>query len=110
MLGAVNSFLKIIGTACWLGVGFIGEVRGAASPVGVEVDGRNPIRDIPSDFCGLSFETKMVLPNPTTGKSYFCAENLPLISAFRTLGITHLRVGGEYGGAGDGEDSRLSGY
>ena len=90
----MNSFLKIIYTACWLGVGFIGEGRGAPSPVGVEVDGKNPIQDIPSDFCGLSFETKMVLPNPTTGKSYFCAENLPLITAFRTLGITHLRVGG----------------
>ena len=63
-------------------------------PVTVRVDADKPIRTIPEDFCGLSFETKMLLPNPTTGKHYFRGDNLPLITAFQTMGIRHLRVGG----------------
>ena len=66
----------------------------AGSPVTVRVDTEKPIRTIPEDFCGLSYETKMVLPNPNTGKHYFRGDNLPLITAFKTLGIKHLRVGG----------------
>ena len=66
----------------------------AGSPVTVRVDVEKPIRTIPEDFCGLSYETKMVLPNTNTGKHYFRGDNLPLITAFKTLGIKHLRVGG----------------
>ena len=66
----------------------------AGSPVTVRVDIEKPIRTIPEDFCGLSYETKMVLPNTNTGKHYFRGDNLPLITAFKTLGIKHLRVGG----------------
>ena len=66
----------------------------AASPVMVRVDKEKPIRIIPEDFCGLSYETKMVLANTNTGKHYFRGDNLPLITAFKTLGIKHLRVGG----------------
>ena len=66
----------------------------AGSPVTVRVDIEKPIRTIPEDFCGLSYETKMVLPNTKTGKHYFRGDNLPLITAFKTLGIKHLRVGG----------------
>lgn len=65
----------------------------AGSPVTVRVDIEKPIRTIPEDFCGLSYETKMVLPNTKTGKHYFRGDNLPLITAFKTLGIKHLRVG-----------------
>ena len=66
----------------------------AGSPVTVRVEMDKPIRTIPEDFCGLSYETKMVLVNTNTGKHYFREDNLPLITAFKTLGIKHLRVGG----------------
>ena len=66
----------------------------AGAPVTVRVDTEKPIRTIPEDFCGLSYETKMLLPNTNTGKHYFRGDNLPLITAFKTLGIKHLRVGG----------------
>jgi hypothetical protein len=66
----------------------------AASSVTVRVDAEKPIRTIPEDFCGLSYETKMVLANTNSGKHYFRGDNLPLITAFKTLGIKHLRVGG----------------
>jgi hypothetical protein len=66
----------------------------AASPVTVRVDAEKPIRTIPEDFCGLSYETKMVLANTNSGKHYFRGDNLPLITAFKTMGIKHLRVGG----------------
>jgi len=69
-------------------------VARAGSPVTVRVDTEKPIRTMPEDFCGLSYETKMVLANTNTGKHYFRGDNLPLITAFKTLGIKHLRVGG----------------
>ncbi|MGA3007701.1 MAG: hypothetical protein ABSE59_07410, partial [Opitutaceae bacterium] len=67
---------------------------GAQSPVVVQADIAHPGRAMPSDFCGLSYELKMVLPNAKTGKHYFSPANGPLIGAFQTLGIKHLRVGG----------------
>ena len=66
----------------------------AGSAVTVRVDTEKPIRTIPEDFCGLSYETKMVLANTNTGQHYFRGDNLPLITAFKTMGIKHLRVGG----------------
>ena len=59
----------------------------AVCPVTVRVETEKPIRTIPEDFCGLSYETKMVLPNTNTGKHYFRGDNLPLVTAFKTLGI-----------------------
>ena len=52
----------------------------ASAPVTVRVDTEKPIRTIPEDFCGLSYETKMVLANTNTGKHYFRRDNLPLIT------------------------------
>jgi hypothetical protein len=66
----------------------------AQSPVALQVDIAHPGRDMPSDFCGLSYEIKLVLPSATTGKHYFSPGNEPLISTFKTLGVKHLRVGG----------------
>jgi hypothetical protein len=66
----------------------------AQSPVALQVDIAHPGRAMPSDFCGLSYEIKMVLPNATTGKHYFSPGNEALISTFKTLGVKHLRVGG----------------
>jgi len=66
----------------------------AGSPVTVRVETERPVRTMPEDFCGLSYETKMVLPNAQTGKNYFRGDHLALIEVFKTLGIKNLRVGG----------------
>jgi hypothetical protein len=50
-------------------------------------------RPISPDFLGLSFETQLVLPNPD-GIRYFRPDNAALITLFNTLGIKHLRIGG----------------
>jgi len=55
-----------------------------------ELDGAG-IR-IPDEFSGFSFETELLLP--VNGVHYFRADNLPLIRLFKTLGIKHLRIGG----------------
>jgi hypothetical protein len=66
----------------------------AQSPVALQVDIAHPGRAIPPDFCGLSYEIIMVLPQEATRKHYFNPDNGPLISTFKTLGVKHLRVGG----------------
>jgi hypothetical protein len=66
----------------------------AQSPVALQVDIAHPGRVMPADFCGLSYELKLVLPDATTGKHYFSPGNEALISTFKTLGVKHLRVGG----------------
>ncbi|HWZ96091.1 MAG TPA: hypothetical protein VNW30_12920 [Opitutaceae bacterium] len=66
----------------------------AQSPVALQVDLAHPGRVVPADFCGLSYEIKMVLRHDTTKKYYFSPDNGPLVSAFKTLGVKHLRVGG----------------
>lgn len=48
---------------------------------------------IPADFSGLSFETQLVLPGDDA-VHYFRADNAPLIQLFKTLGIKHIRIGG----------------
>lgn len=49
--------------------------------------------NIPSDYVGLSYETKMILPDEN-GKYYFTPSNHKLVSMFKTLGIKSLRLGG----------------
>jgi hypothetical protein len=66
----------------------------AQSPVALQVDIAHPGRAIPPDFCGLSYEIIMVLPKEATREHYFNPKNEPLISTFKTLGVKHLRVGG----------------
>lgn len=66
----------------------------AQSPVTVTLDHKKKGAAIPSDFCGLSYEIKIVLPDSVTGKHYFNSGSTSLINAYNTLGIKHLRVGG----------------
>jgi hypothetical protein len=66
----------------------------AQPTVGIKLDTKNPGKEMPYDFCGLSYEIKLALPDSLTGKHYFNPGNAPLISAFKTLGIKHLRIGG----------------
>ncbi len=66
----------------------------AQSPVTVSLDTGHPGGEIPRDFCGLSYEIKVVLPDSATGRHYFNPGSTRLITAYQTLGIKHLRVGG----------------
>ena len=66
----------------------------AQSPVAVTLGTGHPGSVIPRDFCGLSYETKLAMPDSATGRRYFSPGNAPLIAAFKTLGIKHLRIGG----------------
>ena len=91
--GVVEKGMRIL-IGVLAGMLALGSAGKAGSPVTVKVEMDKPVRAMPEDFCGLSFETKMVLPNPTTGKHYFSGDNFPLVATFRNLGIRHLRVGG----------------
>ncbi len=59
----------------------------------VRLDTQHPGAAIAPEFSGLSFEIALVLPGPN-GLHYFRPDNVPLITLFHTLGITHLRLGG----------------
>ena len=48
---------------------------------------------IPDDYIGLSYESKMLVPNEE-GKYYFNTENQPLVTLIKTLGIRNIRIGG----------------
>ena len=66
------------------------------SGITVTVDARNPAENIPQDFSGVSFETALMSPGDS-GVRCFRADNGPLLSVFRTLGIKSLRIGGNTG-------------
>jgi hypothetical protein len=87
----MNRFLSL---GLSLALGFSTASLRAQSPIALQVDLAHPGRAVPADFCGLSYEIKMVLPNAATGKHYFSPDNEALIGAFKTLEIKHLRVGG----------------
>lgn len=65
----------------------------AADPVLLTVNSRQPGLQISSNALGLSYETRLLLPD-TNGIHYFRPDNTPLVNAFKTLGVTSLRVGG----------------
>src|SRR5271170_4953272 len=65
----------------------------AQSAVTVTADWTAERKAIPQDFSGVSYETKMMLPDGR-GNYYFSADNKPLIAMFKLLGIRSLRVGG----------------
>ena len=64
----------------------------AAPAVTITPEIKSPGNTISPDFCGLSFETKMLLPNG--GQYFFRADNTELISLFKSLGVSSLRIGG----------------
>jgi hypothetical protein len=72
--------------------GFITATTRAQS-VSIAPRWQSPGVDIPQDFLGLSFETKMVLPD-ANGQHFFRGDNAPLVAMFRSLGIKSLRIGG----------------
>ncbi|MFL6600547.1 MAG: hypothetical protein ACJ8R9_04385 [Steroidobacteraceae bacterium] len=74
------------------GLTFISVTHAANAPVTLTLDVAHPAAAIGPDFLGLSYEVASILP--TDGARYFRADNGPLITLFRTLGIKSLRVGG----------------
>jgi hypothetical protein len=64
----------------------------AEAPVTVTVDLQKPGPAIASDFNGLSYEITALLP--VNGVRYFRPDNTALLTLFHTLGLRHLRVGG----------------
>ena len=65
----------------------------AESSVTLTVDVDSPGFAIPQDFCGLSFESSNLLPQKN-GDHLFGPDNQALISLFRVLKISSLRIGG----------------
>ena len=65
----------------------------AQSPVTLTIDTQAPGYAMPTNFCGLSFETMTLLPDGTGGH-FFSATNTPLITLFQNVGLKHLRIGG----------------
>ncbi len=84
----------LLSLGCTLAFCLATATLGAQSPVTLRADIAHPGRAMLPDFCGLSYEIKGVLPQDPTGKHYFSPDNGPLINTFKTLGIEHLRVGG----------------
>jgi len=62
---------------------------GPRADVVVGVDLAHPGASIAHDFAGASYETSALI-----GGAYFRADNAPLVTMFGTLGIHHLRIGG----------------
>ncbi len=74
------------------GFALISVTRAANAPVALALDVAHPGAAIGPEFAGLSYEVASILPGD--GPRYFRAENAPLITLFRTLGIKSLRIGG----------------
>lgn len=90
---------KIILSLGMLGICFLcaaGAWAGAPVSVAVTVDTKNPGPAISPDYSGLSYEMSKVLPG-RGGKYYFSPDNTALLATFKSLGVHHLRVGGNTG-------------
>lgn len=88
-----NPSFRIFGFVCTLiSVHFVG-LSFALPAVTVTADPDSPGNRISSDFCGLSFETKMLLPDDDK-QHFFRGDNSELISLFKSLGVKSLRIGG----------------
>jgi hypothetical protein len=76
-------------------VALVTSVRAESAPVQITISPRwqSPGAEIPADFLGLSFETKMLLPD-RGGRRFFRGDNTELVATFRELGIRSLRIGG----------------
>ncbi|HVM49942.1 MAG TPA: hypothetical protein VMU04_18075 [Candidatus Acidoferrum sp.] len=66
----------------------------AQTPVALNIDSQSPGYAIPTNFCGLSFETMTLLAD-SGGGHFFSATNTPLITLFQNVGLKHLRIGGD---------------
>lgn len=88
----MNKSIRPIAFALFTAMGGSSPAIGG-TPIAVTVDSSHPGARIPSDYVGLSYETKSELPT-REGKSYFTPDNASLVKMFQTLGIRNLRIGG----------------
>jgi len=65
----------------------------ASEPLVISVNTSQPGAEISRDALGLSYETSLLLPD-ARGVHYFRADNKPLITLFKTIGVKSLRIGG----------------
>lgn len=73
----------------------LSSIAKAQAPITLTIDTASRQWAIPSDFAGLGFETKSVVPNAYGVSGYFFSpKNIQLITLFRNVGIRHIRVGG----------------
>lgn len=98
--GAVGGALKSCDRRRWPGPVLCGALlsllaagHSAAEPVLLTVHSRQPGLQISSNALGLSYETRLMLPD-TNGVHYFRPDNKPLVNTFKTLGVASLRIGG----------------
>jgi hypothetical protein len=75
---------------CMQGVGF---AQAADVAVSVSLSPQSPGITIPSDFLGISYEGRILLPD-SSGGHFLTKSNAPLLTMFKTLGIKSIRVGG----------------
>jgi len=85
----VNRFLLFI-WCCILGVE---RLSAQSDTLLVSLDSQVEGAVIPADYSGLSYETRMLLPN-AYGNYYFSKDNKKLVNIFRTLNVKSLRLGG----------------
>jgi hypothetical protein len=71
---------------------FAGRSAFADTQLTITPDLNAPGNRIPDEFCGLSFETKML--QPEGGVYFFSSANSELIALFKSLGVKNLRIGG----------------
>lgn len=82
--------LKVV---CLVGCISLAVVSTAAEIASVQVITHRPGPDISPTMLGLSYETSLLYPQ-TNGVRYFRPDNQPLVRLFQTLGVKHLRIGG----------------
>jgi hypothetical protein len=89
------SFARIVclTTVCLVGCVSLAVASTAAEIASVQVTTQQPGPDISPTMLGLSYETSLLYPR-TNGVRYFRPDNKPLVRLFQTLGVKHLRIGG----------------
>ncbi len=65
----------------------------AAEPLVISVNTSQPGAEISRNALGLSYETSLMLPD-AQGVHYFRADDKPLVTLFKTIGVKSLRIGG----------------
>jgi len=92
----VNYFCRIVVAALGAALLFCVPARAlAATEVSIRIDTTSAGQPISPVFSGLSYETSLVLPDKD-GKYYFRADNQPLLNLYKTFGIRHIRIGGNF--------------
>ena len=91
--GSSGSFVQMSAGTLILAACLFAGAAFAQSPIRIAFSPTTPGPAIPSDFVGLSFGTRAMLPDKTGGH-FFSPTNKALVTLFRNIGVSHLRIGG----------------